>query len=55
MFLIDYPNPNIILKSPLQILGFDEAPHGVCEVEFNNVYVPKENMLGKEGSAFAMA
>ena len=55
MFLIDTPNPNIKLKHPLKVIGFDEAPHGIIEVEFNNVYVPKENMLGKEGAAFAMS
>lgn len=55
MFLVDTPNPNIKFKNPLGVLGYDEAPHGLIEVEFDNVYVPKENMLGKEGTAFAMS
>ncbi|CAK89235.1 unnamed protein product (macronuclear) [Paramecium tetraurelia] len=55
MFLVDTPHPNIKLKHPLAVFGYDEAPHGLIEVEFDNVYVPKENMLGKEGTAFAMS
>jgi acyl-CoA dehydrogenase family protein 10 len=30
-------------------------PHGCSEVTFNNVFVPKENLLGPLGGAFKMA
>ena len=46
MFIVDMPNHNIKMRYPLSVLGYDEAPHGLFEVEFDNVYVPKENMLG---------
>lgn len=36
-------------------MGWDDAPHGLFEVVFDNVFVPKENMLGPVGGAFFMA
>ena len=55
MFIVDSPNPNIKIKYPLAVLGYDELSLSIVEVEFNNVYVSKENMLGKEGNALAMS
>lgn len=44
------------LIRPLCIFGYDDAPHGHCEVEFNNYEIPKEDMpeavLGKPGQGF---
>lgn len=55
MVLVDLPNPNIKILRNLHDLGWDDAPHGYFEVVFDNVFIPKENVLGRVGGAFAMA
>jgi len=27
------------------VFGYDDAPHGHMEMEFNNVYIPPENII----------
>lgn len=43
---------------PLHVFGYDDAPHGHCEIEFNNYEVSKEEManviLGQVGQGFAI-
>ncbi|CAD8077874.1 unnamed protein product [Paramecium primaurelia] len=55
LFLVDTQHPNIKILKPLSVLGYDEAPNGLGEMIFDNVYISKEQMLGKEGAAFAMS
>ncbi|KAH3680605.1 hypothetical protein WICPIJ_008225 [Wickerhamomyces pijperi] len=38
---------------PLEVFGFDDAPHGHCEIVFDDLVVPLET-LGSEGQGFAI-
>lgn len=55
MLIIDMPNPGIQILRTSHVIGDDDAPHGYFDVIFKDVFVPAENLLGKDGAAFAMA
>lgn len=56
MILVPRNTPGVLVKRGLTVFGYNGAAHGGHgEIEFNDVRVPVENLIGEEGSGFAIA
>jgi acyl-CoA dehydrogenase len=56
MILVPRGTPGMNIKRGMHVFGYTDGDHGGhAEIEFTDVRVPAENLIGSEGSGFAIA
>ena len=55
MMLVPMESEGIEIQKMMHVFGYDDAPHGHAHIKFNNVSIPKDNLLLGEGRGFEIA
>ncbi|WFE34488.1 acyl-CoA dehydrogenase family protein [Micromonospora sp. WMMD975] len=56
MILVPRDTPGVTVRRGMTVFGYSDAPHGGhAEIDFADVRVPVENLVGAEGTGFAIA
>jgi acyl-CoA dehydrogenase len=53
--LVPTATPGVEIVGPMHVFGQDDAPHGHMHIRFNDVHVPKDNVLWGEGRGFEIS